>query len=62
MATMRQPTKQPTMRPAKPQAERQRGGGYDGPRINRDRDDIHKVAAYDEGHKGKQQKPRKWPY
>jgi hypothetical protein len=61
MATSRQSTKQPTMRPAKPQAERQRGGAFEGPRINRGRDDIEQVAAYDPGIKGaKKPKARKW--
>jgi hypothetical protein len=49
------------MRPAKPQAERQRGGAFEGPRINRGRDDIEQVAAYDPGIKGaKKPKARKW--
>jgi hypothetical protein len=63
MATMRQPTKQPNMRPATPQASIKRGGGYAGPHVIKDRDDIHKVAAYDPGHKGATKpKLRKWPY
>jgi hypothetical protein len=40
-----------------------RGGAYAGPKINKDRDDIHAVAAYTPGIKGTQQKRRKsWPY
>jgi hypothetical protein len=55
----RRSTKQPDMRPIKgPSSSGLRGGGYDGPRVIGDRDDIKQVAAYDPGHKGKQQKAR----
>jgi len=63
MTTPRQPTRQPNMRPVAPKPSTKRGGGYDGPHVIKDRDDIHKVSAYDPGIKGKQQKLRpRWPY
>jgi len=59
----RSSTKQPVLRPLKGPPSRLRGGAYDGPHINKDRDDITQVRAYEPGYKGKQQKSRpKWPY
>jgi len=58
----RLPSKQPTLRPLKgPRSSGLRGGGYKGPSINKDRDDITQVAAYTPGIKGQTQKRRtKW--
>jgi len=60
----RLPSKQPTLRPLKgPRSSGLRGGAYGGPKINRDRDSPTQVAAFEAGHKGKQQKRRPaWPY
>jgi len=60
----RLPTKQSSMRPRPlPRSTGLRGGGYKGPQINEDRSDVTQIAAYEEGHKGQQQKRRpKWPY
>jgi len=54
----RHSTKQPVMRPLKGPPSRLRGGAYDGPHINKDRDDITQVKAYEPGIKGKQQKAK----
>jgi len=64
MVTPRQKVKQDMRPPVDRQAKGLRGGGYDGPRINGDRSDIHQVQAYDPGYKGAK-KPKlrpKWPY
>jgi len=60
----RLPTKQSSMRPRPlPRSTGLRGGAYSGPQINKDRHLPTKVVAFEEGHKGKQQKRRpKWPY
>jgi len=60
----RKTSKQPSLRPLKgPPSSGLRGGAYGSPKVNKDRDDITKVAAYTPGIKGQQQKRRpKWPY
>jgi len=58
----RRPSKPPNLRPRPlPPSTGLRGGGYGGPSINKGRDDITQVAAYEPGIKGKTQKRRgKW--
>jgi hypothetical protein len=58
----RQSSKQPDLRPPKEQrSSGLRGGAYSGPSVKKNRDDIHAVAAYTPGIKGKTQKRRsKW--
>jgi len=64
MVTPRQLTKQPNMRkPIDTNAHSLRGGGYEGPRINKNRDDIRQVKAFETNIKGGKQKARpRWPY
>ena len=55
----RRPSKPPSMRPRPlPPSTGLRGGAYGGPSINKDRDNITQVAAYEPGIKGKTQKRR----
>jgi len=63
MVTKRLPTKQDSRPPREQRSSGLRGGAYDGPNINKGRSEVTQVAAYEPGHKGKQQKLRpKWPY
>ena len=60
----RLPTKQPTLRPLKgPRSTGLRGAGYSGASVREGRHLPTQVVAFEEGHKGQQQKRRpKWPY
>jgi hypothetical protein len=63
----RQPTKQPDMKPVKAPPETRRGGGYGKGLHDTSKGWLHGGRGedhpnFDKGHKGKQQKIRKWPY
>jgi hypothetical protein len=49
---LREPTKPDLRKPIDTQARGLRGGAYEGPRVNKGRDDIYAVRAYEPGHKG----------
>jgi hypothetical protein len=63
MITRRRPAKEDRRTIIDTNAHGLRGNAYSGPKVNKNRDDVYAVTAYDEGYRGKTQKRRPaWPY
>jgi hypothetical protein len=62
MFTRRRTDKFEMRRPVDTNQTGRRGAAYDGPKVNKDRDNPHAVTAYDEGYRGKTQKQRRRPW